>query len=84
MTQATHDTIAVNVNGAQNFIVFDVPRGTGDGAIAIGIESENIVVGGEDAEPILEGSNDVSVFRNGEEITSLKRGQGSYFTSPTA
>lgn len=84
MTKTAHNTISINVNGAQNFIAFDVPGGTDGSLIAIGIESENIVVGGEDAEPILEGSNDVSVFRNGEEITSLKRGQGSYFTSPTA
>lgn len=65
-------SVTVSVNGADDLFMLNVAADADDEAITEAIEGENLFFGGSESEPVFSGFNDVAVFRNGIEITSLK------------
>lgn len=81
MTRTAQDTISVDVNGTADFFVLTVPAGADADVIREAIEAENRQVGGSDEAPLFveaDGEirqfigNDITVTRNGVEVTELR------------
>ena len=73
LADQSFDTISVAVNGSPDFFEFSVTSTASDNEIAGAIEIENKRIGGEDCGTIYDGYNGVRVFRDGEEISSLRQ-----------